>query len=147
MEIEVFSSKINKNSVRKAAILILSKEKVSCHKIVVHFVGKKKIASLHQEFFSDPAPTDCITFPIDPIGKSCDILGEIFICLEVAREYAAKHHIPLQEELTLYLVHGLLHLLGYEDHTSQERAKMRKKEKRCMHFLKKNDAFIKLLAL
>ncbi len=148
MIVEVSTSKwkfsISKSSVRKTVQTILSKEKVFCKWIAIHFVDEKRISSLHGQFFSDPTVTDCITFPMDPIDSDCHHLGEIFICPQVAEEYAKTHKISLQEELTLYLVHGLLHLLQYDDIDPKDREVMRKKEKSCMELLTREDALLRI---
>ena len=90
----------------------------------IYFVSEKKIGKLHQEFFDDPSPTDCITFPIDRTYS-----GDLFICPSIAKRYDTK--APYQEIL-LYVVHGLLHLVGYDDLDSKNRRIMRKMEKKCM---------------
>lgn len=148
MIIEVSTSKwkysISQSSVKKAVQKLLLHEGVRCDWIAIHFVDEKKIKKLHQQFFSDPTITDCITFPIDPMGPNCHYLGEIFICPEVAEEYASSHEIPLQEELTLYLIHGILHLLEYDDIDPKDREIMRKKEKSCMELLKKDNALLRI---
>lgn len=77
-------------------------------------------------FFQDPTPTDCITFPFDQ-----KFLGEIFVCPKVAKEYDPKKpHL----ETTLYIIHGILHLLGFNDIEKKERAKMALKQR---HLLKR----------
>ena len=98
-----------------------------------HFVSKEEISQLHDEFFDDPSPTDCITFPIDTPGteSSFHLLGEVFVCPEVALEYALENKIDPYEELKLYVIHGLLHLLGYDDIEEKDRAEMRAMEKHC----------------
>ena len=75
-----------------------------------------------------------ITFPLDQ-----DFLGEIFICPKTALLYNPQH--PYQET-TLYVIHGLLHLLGYDDISSKERTIMRREEKKLMTLVKKADCFI-----
>jgi len=113
--------------------------KKSSHKeIGLYFVGKKKITALHSEFFDDPTPTDCITFPYhDP-----KFLGEIFVCPQVASEYVDKQGGKLYEEITLYVVHGFCHLLGYDDFAIEDRKKMRRAEKKKMGELAKNNLSI-----
>jgi probable rRNA maturation factor len=108
----------------------LAFEQISCRELSVYFVTEQRITQLHEEFFNDPTPTDCITFPIDE-----DFLGELFICPKTAQIYAAKHHLNPYEETSLYVVHGILHLLGYDDLTPAKRRTMRKKEKKCMAHL------------
>jgi len=94
-----------------------------------HFVTKKEIASLHDTFFNDPTSTDCITFPVDSYkAPRPRVLGEVFICPKVAIEYAQEHQTDPQQETLLYIVHGLLHLLGYDDIQPRDRKIMRQKE-------------------
>lgn len=104
---------------------------ISCDEIGVYFVTKKKIGSLHAEFFDDPTPTDCITFPID-----ASYLGDLFICPAVAIDYVKEHGGTPWEETLLYLIHGLLHLAGHDDMSPAPRKIMRKMEKHCMRHLK-----------
>lgn len=108
--------------------------------MAVHFVGKKKIIELHKTFFDDPTPTDCITFP----HEETPFLGEVFVCPEAAEEYIAEHGGSLEEEITLYVVHGYLHLLGYNDQTPEEQKEMRMQEKKWMNNLVKNRLSIKI---
>src|SRR3990167_6704400 len=79
----------------------------------VYFLTKEKMGQVHADFFSDPSPTDCMSFPLDlPVREKSDqehhILGEIFVCPQVAVEYAIKKNLDPYQETTLYLVHGLL---------------------------------------
>jgi len=114
-----------------------------CNEIIFHFVDEKRISHLHKQFFQDPTPTDCITFPIDDKEEQTyRILGEVFICTDVAISYATDHHLNVYEELTLYIIHGLLHLLGYDDLTKDQRMIMKKKEKQCMQFLKRENLIL-----
>lgn len=102
--------------------------------MALSFVGKAKISSLHATFFNDPTPTDCITFPIN----EPEFLGEVFVCPQVASEYVKAHGGDVYKEITLYVVHGFLHLLGYDDLTPEERKKMRAQEKKWLSALEKN---------
>ncbi len=102
--------------------------------IAVHLVNTQEITRLHAEFFDDPTPTDCITFPIDsptplskPIKDYCH-LGEVFICPATAINYCNTHGGSPQKETLLYLIHGLLHLLGYEDENEESKKEMRAQE-------------------
>ncbi len=126
-------------TVQKQARAVLNFKKIKTDEVIIHFVDETKICELHFLFFNDPTPTDCITLPIDKpddkkIGRS--ILGEIFISAAEAVKFAKEHNIDKYEELTLYLIHGLLHLIGYNDIDKKERDLMRKEEKTCMNLLK-----------
>ncbi len=107
----------------------------------LHFVTTCVISSLHEEYFSDPTTTDCISFPIDGPEKrdGHHVLGEVFVCPQTAIDYCKKHGGDPSQETTLYVVHGLLHLLGYDDLSEKEKRKMRTAEKRHMkNLIKKN---------
>ena len=110
--------------------------------MALHFVGKKRIAELHRDFFDDPTPTDCITFPYhDP-----QLLGEVFVCPEVALEYVQSEGGNLEEEITLYIVHGFLHLLGYDDIDPKECEQMREEETKWMAKLAKNHLRVRIIS-
>lgn len=134
---------ISPSSVQKVVWYLLGASQIHCEEIAIHFVGEKRICSLHAQFFDDPSPTDCITFPVDsPQSIPCHHLGEIFVCPQTAQKYTKKQGGDLYEELTLYVVHGFLHLLGYEDTTLPKQKKMRLEEKKWILALAKNSLFI-----
>ena len=121
--------------VRKVVSFLLGDLKISTDEIIIHFVTESKICTLHKEYFNDPYPTDCITFPIElPQNKkhAFHILGEAFICPKTAIHYAKQHKINPYEELYRYIIHCLLHLIGYTDIQATERAKMKRKERSCL---------------
>lgn len=133
--------------------LVLEAESVRCDELSVHFVSKEKITELHGEFFDDPTPTDCITFPIDsPHSATTEpdedepyvYLGDVFICPKVALEQSTAFETEASEELTLYLVHTLLHLVGYEDTDPASEEEMRLAESRHMHRLKEAGAVLRI---
>lgn len=104
---------------------------ISQTEMSLYFVSKREIARLHDQFFQDPSPTDCMSFPLeDPVH-----LGEIFVCPKVAIEFVEKNGGNIKEEIVLYIVHGILHLIGHEDLDPKPRRKMRKEEKRCLQHL------------
>ena len=139
------SISISLPSVGKTVHFLLEESQINCEEMAVNFVGKQKIASLHATYFNDPSPTDCITFPCDePNARPCHLLGELFICPQVAKEFVKKNGGDLMEEITLYLVHGFLHLLGYDDRTEKQQKEMRKQEKKWMRALTDNHLMIKI---
>lgn len=96
------------------------------------FVDDKTLASIHADFMDDPSPTDVITFPAEPAMQSA---GEILISVDRAIEQAHRQGAPLSHELSLYIVHGWLHLAGHEDNTPESILKMRTAENTCMQML------------
>lgn len=142
MKIQVYNSQkdlpVSKQSVRALVKEVLKLERSSYEEASIYFVPVKKICDLHDHFFDDPSQTDCISFPLDEHH-----LGEIFVCPKTAVEYAEKRNLPPYEELSLYVIHGILHCLGLDDLEPSKRRIMRKREKRCMAFIKTQDLLLK----
>ncbi len=100
------------------------------------FLGDEAMGRLHGEFLGDPAPTDVITFAGDP---DMDFAGEICVSVDHALRYAAAHDADFSRELSLYLVHGYLHLAGFDDQTPEGRRRMRAAEKNALAALEISD--------
>ena len=103
----------------------------SCRVSVV-LVEDAEIARLNQRYLGKNHPTDVLAFSMRE-GKSLSgdtsLLGDVMISTETARRNARRFRSSLERELALYMVHGLLHLLGYEDKTSSQKRRMRGREK------------------
>ena len=100
--------------------------------ISLAFITDKAIARIHADFLSDPTPTDVITFEGNAaLGSG----GEICVSADTAATYAAQHGHEFSQELTLYVVHGWLHLAGYDDLKPEKKRRMRAAEKRAMALL------------
>ncbi|MBN1150749.1 rRNA maturation RNase YbeY [candidate division WOR-3 bacterium] len=84
------------------------------------FVGKNEIRDYNSKYRKKRYVTDVISFP----GSDRDYLGDMIICPEKVMENANLLRIRFEEELTRVIIHGFLHLLGFEDHTSQKKVKM-----------------------
>jgi len=98
---------------------------------------------VHADFLDDPAPTDVITFDGDPAFGAA---GEVCVCADVARDYAAEHGGTFSRELTLYVVHGYLHLAGFDDTTPMLKRRMRAAERRALAVLEAAGVAIDTLA-
>ncbi|MBB64690.1 MAG: rRNA maturation RNase YbeY [Waddliaceae bacterium] len=121
---------------------VLTIESAHTDELSIQFVSRSEICQLHEEHFDDPSPTDCISFPLDSEPASPGIhhvLGEVFVCPKTAKLYALENNTDEYDECLLYLVHGLLHLLGYDDIEDSDREKMREAEARNMQELKKQN--------
>ena len=82
--------------------------------VEISVVSDDAIAEVHGEFMDDPTPTDVITFQH----------GEILVSLDTATREAAARNLPVERELLLYVIHGLLHLYGFDDHDPEARQRM-----------------------
>lgn len=130
---------ISTQSVKNVLCFLLHVFELQKMGIDAHFVGKKKISLLHQEFFNDPSPTDCLTLSYDRPSPSCHFLGEIFICPQAAAEFIKEtSQQQLYKEITIYVIHCFLHLLGFEDTSETKQKKMQREEKKMIQILEKN---------
>jgi probable rRNA maturation factor len=108
---------------RRALPLCLREEGrglTSLEEIDVLLISDRKISALHRRFLQIDGPTDVITFQH----------GEICISVETAQRQAEEHHTSTEGELRLYLVHGLLHLHGFDDRTPAARRRMQSRQEK-----------------
>ena len=90
--------------------------------IFIGLISDRRMALLHRKFLGQSGPTDVLTFQH----------GEIFISVQTARRNARTFGNSLMCELELYIVHGLLHLHGFDDHTPAEAYKMKKAQEKIL---------------
>ena len=106
--------------------LVLSRNRKTdlnqAHEISVLIVSDRKMASLHRQFMNEAGPTDVMTFQH----------GEIFVSAETARHNARRFKNTFGRELRLYVVHGLLHLHGFDDREDAAARKMRSVQKKIL---------------
>lgn len=108
--------------------------------LVVRFVGEAECRRLHEAFYGDPEWTDVMTFP----GEAEDgHAGDLAICAGFAAAEARARGEGFAEELSLYLVHGWLHLAGLRDGTEAERAEMRAAEAVLLDWLREEGALLR----
>jgi probable rRNA maturation factor len=81
-----------------------------------------EIAALHNEYMDDPTPTDVMSFDID--GGA-----EVVVSVETARRVAARNGTTIRAEVALYIVHGILHTVGFDDVDREARRRMRDAER------------------
>ena len=113
---------------KECARTVLEGERVKEAKISIAFVDDATIANLNKRFLDHEGPTDVITFPYSgPKAKKLE--GEVVIGIEVAMREAVERKHEVNVELCLYVIHGALHLCGYDDRTNRDSAVMRQKER------------------
>src|SRR3954447_6496572 len=105
-------------ALKAAAKAVLDGEGVHEGKVTLAFVNNPHVHRLNKQFLDHDEPTDVLTFPYtEPGAKKLE--GEVVIGYEVAAEHAADRGIPVGQELVLYVIHGCLHLCGYDDKTAK----------------------------
>lgn len=123
---------INKSKIRKVVKVVLNKE-VKSAKLSIAFVDNEEIKRLNERFLGSNEVTDVIAFPLN--NKEDILSGEIVISVETAVEVANRKKSNVEGEIILYLVHGILHLLGYNDNNKKNAKIMHEKESEILAFL------------
>ena len=108
---------LSQEKLRKKAAKILSALGLSEEELSLTLVGDRAMARLNRETFGRRGPTNVIAFPLDDApspGGPPALLGEVVISLQTTRRQAQEFGWPWQELLDFFLIHGILHLLGYD---------------------------------
>jgi probable rRNA maturation factor len=122
---------IDRGRMREVARMVLAGEEIKDYEISLAFVDNPTIHRHNKHFLEHDEPTDVLSFPLsDPSAKK--LMGELVLGVEVAREQSSECGHDVQVELTLYVIHGLLHLCGYDDKSDQAAQEMRARER---HYL------------
>ena len=90
------------------------------------FCSDQELLELNRTYLRHDTYTDIITF--DNSEANAQVEGEIYISIERVRENASDLQIPFEQELRRVMIHGVLHLMGYRDKSSAQKAQMREKE-------------------
>lgn len=123
---------IDRARVRAAVRTVLAGEDVADYEISLAFVDNPTIHRLNQRYLQHDEPTDVLSFPLSETNAA-KLAGELVLGVEIAAEQAAARGHDVQTELALYVIHGLLHLCGYDDREDADRAAMRQRER---HYLR-----------
>lgn len=120
------------DSVAALAAFVLEREGASEKEVSIVFVDDAEIRKLNAKYRGRNEPTDVLAFPMSGAGDAVpqrEILGDVVVSAERALSYAEEHGLKVEDELSLYSIHGILHLLGYDDTTGADAGKMRRREK------------------
>ncbi|MCF8369061.1 MAG: rRNA maturation RNase YbeY [Bacteroidales bacterium] len=116
----------NKNKIRTWIADSIAKENLDLRKINFIFSSDKYLYDLNVRYLSHKTLTDVITFEQSENTK--EISGEIYISIPRVKENAKQFRTTFVNELHRVMIHGILHLMGYDDKTAEEAEMMRKKE-------------------
>jgi probable rRNA maturation factor len=116
---------------RRAVITALDHEQVRSAEVSVAVVSAARMQQLNQQYLQHDYDTDVLSFCLETEEDLGFLLGQLIVSIDYATQQCESlgrlhgSEILLAHELALYLVHGSLHLVGYDDHTPDERAEMR----------------------
>jgi len=123
-----------KSTMRRAIRLALNFKNLKTtdpYEVSIIFVDEVRIREINNNFRHIDRSTDVISFAFAE-GEGAEfapyLLGDIFICTDVVAKHAARYATTFDEEMTFMVVHGILHLLGFDHHKKGEREEMRTAE-------------------
>jgi len=134
---------LNSSQIIKITKLILRHEGVQKATLSIVFVSHQKIKALNKRYLHRNHATDVLAFDLSEklsrnkkiIRKPKEVTGDIIISTDAALKNIKRFNTALTRELALYIVHGILHLLGYDDHRAVDIKKIRKKEQEILGYL------------
>jgi len=112
---------VSRARVRETAVATIRAERVREAMLSITFVGRAAMSELNRRYLGHHGPTDVISFGLGRSGKRGAVVGDIYICPEVARDNAKRQHVPIGEEVLRLVVHGTLHVLGPDHPTGASR--------------------------
>jgi len=120
---------VDLEKVRTVCERILAEGAIRNGKINVVLVDSDTIRRYNRDFLQHDYPTDAISFPLEDRRNEGYLEGEVLVCTEIAKDRATEFGWTAEEELLLYIVHGMLHLIGFDDVTPEQQAVMQEKER------------------
>lgn len=120
---------------RKWILDVLKQEGAEAGEINYIFCNDDYLHGINLEYLGHDTLTDIVTFDL---GEDENITADIFVSVERVKENARELGTGFEDELRRVMVHGILHLLGYEDKTATSKKKMRAKEDECLKLLENN---------
>ena len=116
---------LRKNNITELTSWLCNEIDLSIESLDIIFTSDENLRDLHKDFLNDATYTDIITFNL---GTSESVEGEIYISSERAFDNAQKYKVPREHEIIRLIIHGCLHLAGYEDNNDVNRQQMKEKE-------------------
>ena len=120
------TKKINKTRIHKLVGLLREDLEFSIESLFITFITANDIHNVNKEFLNHNCSTDIITFNYS--GSHFELDGEIFISIDDAKISARNYKVSLSKEFTRLIIHGILHLKGYDDIKKNDRVKMKRIE-------------------
>jgi len=120
---------IDLGRIRTLCEQILDESGIKSGRINVVLVNSDTIQQFNRDFLKHDYPTDTISFPAEYRQSDGHLEGEVLVCTEIAKERAEEFSWAAESELLLYVVHGVLHLIGFDDSTPEQQAVMQEKER------------------
>ena len=141
------SYRVNSRLVRRIAIGVLKiVKKAGRARLAFIFLDDKAIRRINKRFKNSDRPTDVLSFSLGPEARGTGrCLGEIYISIDRAAVQSKIFGARPAEEVVRYIIHGMLHLFGYDDMTRAGRLRMSAKEDEVLVWLARKEELSKVL--
>tara|TARA_A100001037_G_C15046157_1_gene587841 strand:+ start:792 stop:1238 length:447 start_codon:yes stop_codon:yes gene_type:complete len=114
------------DKLKKIILYIFNEEKSKLDEISVIFVNRNKLSKLKKEYFNKDQYTDVMVFNLE--NENSPIEGEVYISIDDVRLNSKEYNVTFNKEFKRVLIHGILHLIGYNDDSKIAKQKMTKLE-------------------
>lgn len=123
---------VSEELIRSAVSAVLAKDSITNAEMSIALVDDETIHGINRQFLSHDYPTDVISFPLS--DSPAKLEGEIVLSVDTAIREARKVEgtWDSQKEVLLYVIHGMLHLIGFDDHCDEDLTDMRLAEVECL---------------
>ena len=126
-------SRISQKKIKQQIKLFEDTQKCKIKTLNISFIDDNEMISLNKEYLNHEGSTDIITFTYEENIDNLD--GEILICVDEAKRQARGYRVKLFNEISRLVFHGLLHLIGYNDQTEEEKVVMNRSENKLLKIL------------
>ena len=123
------SSTVDAVGVKRLVRSVLRGEEITEGGVTIVLTDNPGIRSLNARFRNQDKPTDVLAFPLDDTDDFGVYLGDVVVSVDRAREQAPRFNNDFDGELARLIIHGILHLLGYDHHTPLDGKKMKARER------------------
>ena len=132
-----FEHSINKKNLQNYCKKVLNYNNYNSYLVSLIFIDKEELREMKKIYFKQDVYTDVIAFNLNKEEESLE--GEIYLSLHIIQNNAKDYNVSLEDEIKRVVAHGILHLIGYEDETEQDKNKMTKMEDICMQLFSSKD--------
>lgn len=128
--------KLSKAAIRETASILIKKTGISIDSLHLSFIKNEQLRKINEKHLNSYYDTDIITFNYS--DKALTIDGEILISIDEAIKNAQRYKCDVDNELKRLIIHGILHLIGFNDYEKKDKKNMREMEDNLLEHLKTN---------
>jgi probable rRNA maturation factor len=126
--------KLSKRAVHNLVNELKNELNIEISSFIINFVTEEEIIDINNRFLGHNFSTDIITFNYSDSSQNID--GELYISYKEAEHNASKFRVSLKEELSRLIIHGILHLIGYDDVKKSDKLVMKRLENKLLNKFK-----------